>query len=125
MKYTDEEIKTLNEEGAIILKFFGYTLERCNNGFAWDSHNKVPESKILKVHGLLSSHTWINFRPKEDWNLIMAMFHKCEDVASTHPLKWMDAYNEEFHSITLFLNRNWVYEACLNFINYYNGHKND
>jgi len=124
MKYTDEQIKKLNEEGDIILQFFGYKLERCNNGFAWDSHNKVPESNKLKVHGLLSSHTWINFRPKEDWNLIMLIYYKCAYVTSSNLNKWSEAYDEQFR-IGVFNNIEWIYKACLNFIDYYNEHKND
>jgi len=133
-------IDQINEENTLILKFFGYTLERCNNGFAWDTHNKVPEDKTFKVHGLLSSHTWIHTSEnhlkvrdniissfKWNWNWTMLLYYKCQDVAASDPLKLMDTYNEEFsnHGIGLFNKIEWVYEACLSFIKYYNDHKND
>jgi hypothetical protein len=130
------EIDQINEENGMILELFGYTLERCNNGFAWDCHNKVPENKTFKVHGLLQSHTWIhtsenkgqthrvsNF--KTDWNWLMLLYYKCEDIAASDPEKWISAYDEQFHSMGLFNKIDWVYEACLYFIKYYNDHKND
>jgi hypothetical protein len=116
--------EVLNAKNEMIAKFLGYTLEPCNNGLAWDHHNK-PEIINLpfSFHGELRR---INLKFDISWDWLMPVVRKivelCIDNASVETeddLFMSDYYTSILDTVPLAVIED-AFRVVAEFIEWYN-----
>lgn len=101
------------ENNKIIAEFMGKEVITEQDFLAYEYENIKDNTYIdttLKYHS--------------DWNWLMEAYMKCQEEANLKEGVLLKVFNELFHSMILFNNIKWIYDACVEFIKYYNQNKN-